>query len=301
MNPEDVVDKVMNGVVNITVEKTLIDKYMNLEELRGSGSGFVISKDTIVTNYHVVQDSEVVFVSTSDGRNLRGKIMDTDKTLDLAFINVENLNIEQLKLGDSDRLRVGEMVLAIGNPLGVFGSPTVTMGIISATGRSVRAGSIMYENLIQTDAAINPGNSGGPLVNMDSEIIGITSAMIADAQGIGFAIPINILKIILSSLQKFGRIVKPSLGITGLSINQMIAENYKLPMDHGVWITGVIPNGAAHKAGLIKGDILLKFNDKELSSIEELKFLVATSEPGKEISISILRKGKEIKKSVVLG
>ncbi len=300
MNPEDVVDQVINGVVNITVEKTLIDKYMNLEELRGSGSGFVICKDTIVTNHHVVQDSEIVFISTNDGRNLRGKIMDVDKTLDIAFINVENLNINPLKLGDSDKLKVGEIVLAIGNPLGVFGSPTVTMGIISAKGRTVKTDSVVYENLIQTDAAINPGNSGGPLVNMRGEIIGITSAMIAEAQGIGFAIPVNILKITLESIQKYGKIVKPSLGISGVSINQMLADEYKLPMDHGVWVTGIEHGSPADKAGILKNDIILKFNGKEISGIDELKFLLATLEPGKEIEISILRKGKELNKKVLL-
>ena len=301
MNPEDVVDDVIKGVVNITVEKTIVDRYLDLEELRGSGSGFVICEDTIVTNFHVVQGSQVVFISTMDGKNLEGRILDTDKTLDIAFISVKNLNIKPLKLGDSDRIRVGEMVLAIGNPLGVFGSPTVTLGIVSATGRSVRTDDLIYENLIQTDAAINPGNSGGPLVNMSGEIIGLTSAMIQQAQGIGFAIPVNNIKILLSSIQKYGKIVKPSVGINGLTINQTIADYYKLPLDHGIWVTSVIPNGPADKAGIMKNDIILKLNEKELLGIEELKYIIATSQVGEEINFGILRKGKEIEKKVVLG
>lgn len=301
MNPEDVVEKVIKGVVNITVEKTVIDRYMNMEELKGSGSGFVICEDTIVTNYHVVQDSQVVFITTTDGRNLEGKILDTDRTLDIAFVSVEDLQLSPLKLGDSEKIRVGEMVLAIGNPLGVFGSPTVTLGIVSAKNRSVRTDELIYENLIQTDAAINPGNSGGPLVNMNGEIIGLTSAMITQAQGIGFAIPVNNIKILLSSIQKFGKIVKPSIGINGVSINSRIADYYNLPMDHGIWVTGVLKNSPAEKAGIIKNDIILKFNGKELSGIEELKYLLATLEVGNEIKLGVLRKGKEMEKLVVLG
>jgi len=301
MNPEDVVEKVIKGVVNITVEKTVIDRYMNMEELKGSGSGFVICEDTIVTNYHVVQDSQVVFITTTDGRNLEGKILDTDRTLDIAFVSVKDLQLSPLKLGDSEKIRVGEMVLAIGNPLGVFGSPTVTLGIVSAKNRSVRTDELIYENLIQTDAAINPGNSGGPLVNMNGEIIGLTSAMITQAQGIGFAIPVNNIKILLSSIQKFGKIVKPSIGINGVSINSRIADYYNLPMDHGIWVTGVLKNSPAEKAGIIKNDIILKFNGKELSGIEELKYLLATLEVGNEIKLGVLRKGKEMEKLVVLG
>lgn len=301
MNPEDVVEKVIKGVVNITVEKTVIDRYMNMEELKGSGSGFVICEDTIVTNYHVVQDSQVVFITTTDGRNLEGKILDTDRTLDIAFVSVKDLQLSPLELGDSEKIRVGEMVLAIGNPLGVFGSPTVTLGIVSAKNRSVRTDELIYENLIQTDAAINPGNSGGPLVNMNGEIIGLTSAMITQAQGIGFAIPVNNIKVLLTSIQKFGKIVKPSIGINGVSINSSIADYYKLPMDHGVWVIGVLKNSPAEKAGIMKNDIILKFNGKELSGIEELKYLLATLEVGNEIKLGVLRKGKEMEKLVVLG
>ncbi|MEM0334533.1 MAG: trypsin-like peptidase domain-containing protein, partial [Thermoplasmata archaeon] len=201
MKTEEVVEKVINGVVNITIDKIIFDRYLGLEEMKGSGSGFVICKDFIATNYHVVQGSEKIYINTIDGRNLTGTTYDSDKTLDLAFIKVDDLGVEPLQLGDSDKIKVGEMVLAIGNPLGVLGSPTVTFGIISALKRTIYAGDTIYENLIQTDAAINPGNSGGPLVNLNGEIIGITSAIIANVQGIGFAIPINILKILLNSIQ----------------------------------------------------------------------------------------------------
>ncbi|HEU13236.1 MAG TPA: trypsin-like serine protease [Euryarchaeota archaeon] len=298
MNTEEVVEKVINGVVNINVQKMVIDRYMRMEEMHGSGSGFVICKDVVATNYHVVSGTEDVFVTTIDGRNFKGRIYDFDKTLDLAFVKVDNLGIDPLILGDSDRIKVGEMVLAIGNPLGILGSPTVTFGIISALKRTIYTDDSIYENLIQTDAAINPGNSGGPLVNMRGEIIGITSTIIANVQGIGFAIPINTLKVLLNSLQKYGKIVKPTLGIRGVTINDMIAEYYRLPVRQGVWVLDVQRGGPADRAGLKRGDIILELDDKEVIGIEDLRYKLETLMDKDSSELLVMRKNDKIRLKV---
>jgi S1-C subfamily serine protease len=299
MNTEEVVEKVIDGVVNINVQKIVIDRYMRMEELQGSGSGFVICKDTIATNYHVVQDSEVVYISTTKGKNFQGRIYDYDKTLDLSFIKVEGLDIDPLPLGDSDKLKVGEMVLAIGNPLGVLGTPTVTFGIVSALRRMIYAGETIYEDLIQTDAAINPGNSGGPLVNMKGEIVGITSAIIANVQGIGFAIPVNTLKILLNSLQKYGKIVRPTLGINGVTINDNLASYYNLPVNYGVLIVNILPGSAAERAGLKMGDIIIKLDGKEIIGIEDLRYKLETSMDKGSSEISLIRNNMELKIKII--
>lgn len=295
MKTEEVVEKVIGGVVNINVQKIVIDRYMRMEEMEGSGSGFVICKNIVATNYHVVQGSENVFINTIDGHNFQGRIYDYDKTLDLAFVSVDNLGIDPLSLGDSDKLKVGEMVLAIGNPLGILGSPTVTFGIISALKRTIYAGENIYEDLIQTDAAINPGNSGGPLVNMEGEIVGITSAIIANVQGIGFAIPINTLKVLLGSLQKYGKIVKPSLGINGVTITNVLARYYGLPVNQGIWVLEIQRGSAAERAGLRKGDIILELDGKKLIGVEDLKYRLETSMTKESSELTILRKNNTVK------
>ena len=292
MKTEEVVEKVINGVVNITIDKIIFDRYLGLEEMKGSGSGFVICKDFIATNYHVVQGSEKIYINTIDGRNLTGTTYDSDKTLDLAFIKVDDLGVEPLQLGDSDKIKVGEMVLAIGNPLGVLGSPTVTFGIISALKRTIYAGDTISENLIQTDAAINPGNSGGPLVNLNGEIIGITSAIIANVQGIGFAIPINILKILLNSIQKYGKIIRPQIGINGVTINDTISKYYGLPVNYGVWVVESFPGSAAYKYGIRRGDIIIELDGKEVISVEDLKYKLETLMEKEYVNLKVLRNGK---------
>ncbi len=301
METEEVVEKVIGGVVNINVEKIILDRYYNMEEMKGSGSGFIVSNDIIVTNNHVILNSDYVNVTTSDGRNITGRFIDSDPTLDIAFIYVEDLNTQPLTLGDSDKIKVGQIVLAIGNPLGILGSPTVTMGIVSAIKRSIKSEIGVFEDLIQTDAAINPGNSGGPLVNMKGEVIGITSAMIPFAQGIGFAIPINNVKKLLDSLKNYGKIVKPYLGIYGITINDSISNYYSLPVKNGVLITDVSINSPAYHAGLRRGDIISSVNDKKLDGIDHLKYILESEGPGKIVELEIIRKGKRFKIEIELG
>ncbi len=301
METQDVVDKVIGGVVNINVEKIILDRYYNMEEMKGSGSGFVVAKDLIVTNNHVILGSEYVNITTNDGRSFTGYVLDTDPTLDIAFIHVEDLETQPLTLGDSDKIRVGQIVLAIGNPLGILGSPTVTMGIVSAVKRSIKSELGVFEDLIQTDAAINPGNSGGPLVNMNGEAIGITSAMIPYAHGIGFAIPINNVKKLLDSLKTYGKIIKPYLGIYGITINDSISNYYSLPVKNGVLITDVSINSPAYYAGLRRGDIIDKINEKDLDGIEHLKYILESEGPGKIVDLDIIRRGRKFKIEIELG
>ncbi len=301
METQDVVDKVIGGVVNINVEKIILDRYYNMEEMKGSGSGFVVAKDLIVTNNHVTLNSDYVNVTTNDGRSFTGQVLDTDPTLDIAFIHVEDLDTQPMVLGDSDKIKVGQIVLAVGNPLGILGSPTVTMGIVSAVKRSIKSELGVFEDLIQTDAAINPGNSGGPLVNMNGEVIGITSAMIPFAHGIGFAIPINNVKKLLDSLKTYGKIIKPYLGIYGITINDSISNYYALPIRNGVLITDVSLNSPAYHAGLRRGDIISSVNDKNLDGIDHLKYILESEGPGKIVDLEIIRRGKRFKIEIELG
>ena len=259
---------------------------------RSLGSGFIISNDGyIFTNNHVVENTDKILVKISDGKEYEATIIGTDPKTDIALIKIKPDNgLPTAEIGDSDALRVGEWVIAIGNPFGL--AQTVTAGIVSAKGRVIGAGT--YDNFIQTDASINPGNSGGPLFNMQGKVIGINTAIVAQGQGIGFAIPINMEKNILSDLKTKGKVTRGWLGISIQDISEDIAKSMSYKKNQGVLVTDVFKDDPADKAGIKVGDIIMEINGKPIKDTHELLLAVAAFHVGDKVSMKIYRDGREM-------
>jgi serine protease Do len=271
---------------------------------RGLGSGIIIEPDGfILTNYHVVREANKLKVILSDDgrKEYDAKVIGSDPKTDLAVIKIEAKNLPYARLGDSDQLRVGEWVLAIGAPFGL--SHTVTAGIISAKGRSGWRVSD-YEDFIQTDAAINPGNSGGPLVNLRGEVVGINTAIASNTggyEGIGFSIPSNMAKQLLPTLKTGGKVVRGYLGVVIQNVTGELAERFGLKSTAGVLISEIKPDSAAARAGLEVGDVVVELNGKPIEDVNQLRNAVAASKPGTKVSLTVLRDGKEKEMPVQLG
>lgn len=265
-------------------------------------SGFIISSDGyILTNAHVVGDAEQVIVKTVKGQEYTAKIKGTDPESDVALLKIDVEGLEHLELADSDALQVGEWVLAMGNPFGL--GHTVTAGIVSAKGRS-NIGIANYEDFIQTDAAINPGNSGGPLVNLEGRVVGINTAIIGPGGniGIGFAIPINMVKVIYPQLKEKGTVVRGYLGVRIQDLEPKMAEAFDLSeQTKGVLISQVLEDSAAEKAGIKPGDIIIELNGEPVEKASELQKRIAMKKPGTEVDITVLRGGNREKLNVTLG
>jgi serine protease Do len=257
---------------------------------RALGSGFIISQDGyILTNDHVVDGADEINVKLSDGRTIPAKVKGADKKLDLALIKVEAKGqLPTVSLGDSDQLKVGEWVMAIGNPFGL--EQTVTAGIVSAKGRVIGAGP--YDDFIQTDASINPGNSGGPLFNATGQVVGINTAIVAGGQGIGFAIPINSVKEILDQLRTSGKVTRGWLGVAIQQMTPELAKSFGLEQASGALVTEVTKDSPAEKAGLQRGDVILSFNGHEIKDMRDLPRLVAATPVNENVKMQILRDGK---------
>jgi len=255
------------------------------------GSGFIISHDGyIFTNNHVVEQADKILVKLSDGKEYEAKVIGKDAKTDIALIKIKtNDSLPVAETGDSEKLRVGEWVLAIGNPFGL--EQTVTAGIVSAKGRVIGAGP--YDNFIQTDASINPGNSGGPLFNMEGKVIGINTAIVAQGQGIGFAIPISMAKTILPDLKARGKVTRGWLGVSVQDISEDIAKSMKLKERSGALVSDVIKGDPADKAGLKSGDIVTEINGKPIKDTHELLLMIAGFRIGETIKIKIVRDGQE--------
>ena len=267
------------------------------------GSGVIISKDGyILTNNHVVENATTIKVTLLDDDNVYiAKIIGRDPKTDLALIKIKvKRDLPFAYLGDSDKLEIGEWVMAIGNPFGL--QHTVTTGIVSAKGRKEvnpgnRAG---YHNFIQTDASINPGNSGGPLFNLKGEVIGINTAINAAGQGIGFAIPINMAKKVIRHILKYGEVKRAWLGVTIQAVSKELAESFGMDRPMGALVTYVVPNSPAQKAGIEIGDVILKFNGKIIKHSNDLPWLASMAEINKESKVQVLRDGKKINLSVIM-
>jgi serine protease Do len=259
------------------------------------GSGVIVTNEGhIITNSHVVDQVDEIEVQLSDGRTKKARLIGSDAQVDLAVLKIDEPGVKALKLGDSDAVQAGDMVLAIGNPFGF--EETVTEGIISSKGRPNRVDG--FGDFLQTDAAINPGNSGGPLINLSGEVIGINTAIISrtgGSQGIGFAIPSNTVKVALESLLKKGRIIRGYLGIQAQVNAQNLASN-----GDGVVVGDVIPGSPAADAHLQKGDVIRKFNGRDVRNFPELRSLVAQAELNKKIEVEVMRDGKPLKVSAEL-
>jgi serine protease Do len=266
---------------------------------RSLGSGFVISADGyILTNDHVVDGADEIKVRLSDGRNFTATVKGLDPKLDLALLKIEaGDKLPVARLGDSGALKVGEWVMAIGNPFGL--EQTVTVGIVSAKGRVIGAGP--YDDFIQTDASINPGNSGGPLFNTAGEVVGINTAIVASGQGIGFAIPINAAKSILTQLKETGHVTRGWLGVSVQLVTEDLAESFGLKEPKGALVAEVIADSPAEKAGIKRGDIILTFDGHEVDAINDLPRLVAATPAGKEVRMSVFRNGKTHELTATIG
>lgn len=325
----DLVEKLKPCVVNISTTKTVrsngmlrspfgggdpFERYFGGDEYfnrffgdlpqrefkqRNLGSGFIISHDGyIFTNNHVVEQADKILVKLSDGeKEYEAKVIGRDAKTDIALIKIKpNKSLVLAELGDSDRLRVGEWVVAIGNPFGL--EQTVTAGIVSAKGRTIGAGP--YDNFIQTDASINPGNSGGPLFGMDGKVIGINTAIVAQGQGIGFAIPINMASRMLPDLKSKGEVSRGWLGVSIQDVTDDIAKSLKLKLPEGALIAEVFEGDPADKAGLKAGDVIIELNGKQIKNSHELLMIVAALRVGERVSIKTIREGQERDYSVVI-
>ena len=293
-NVLDTLEKANKSVVNINTLKLVRHMFYQAVPVGGLGSGTIIDTEGyVLTNNHVVGGAEKISVTLWNGDVLEGKIVGTCAVHDTAVVKVDQQNLFAAKLGDSDNLRVGQRVYAIGNPFGLAGGPSVTSGVISATNRTIESQRGLIENLVQTDAAINPGNSGGPLVDLEGQVIAINTAIIPYAQGIGFAIPINSAKNCTGEMIKNGISVRPWLGIVGLGVTEDIVRYYGLPIAHGVLITKVSNGSPAQRAGIIMGDIILRIGNLQVENIEDLLGETHKRKVGERVRIIIYRRGFE--------
>ncbi len=294
-NVLDTLEKVSKSVVNISTVKLVSNIFYQAVPVGGMGSGTVIdSKGLILTNNHVVGGAEKINVTLWNNQVVEGTIAGSCAVHDIAVVKVNAKNLQEAQLGDSDKLRVGQRVYAIGNPFGLTGGPSVTSGVISAINRTIDAQTGLIENLVQTDASINPGNSGGPLIDINGKVIAINTAIIPYAQGIGFAIPINSAKTCTNGIVNEGAVKNPWLGIVGLTLTRDIANYYDLPVDHGVIVTKVASGSPAENAKMTSGDIILELGNREISRIEDLVKEIHKKKIGDKINIAALRDGKEV-------
>lgn len=265
------------------------------------GSGVIVSADGyIITNNHVIEKSEEIKVTLYDKQEYKGKVIGSDPKTDIAIIKIKAADLPAVNWGDSDKLDVGEFVLAFGNPFGL--SHTVTMGIVSALGRA-SVGIADYEDFIQTDAAINPGNSGGPLVNVRGELIGVNTAIISRTggyEGIGFAVPSNMVRSVMTQLIKDGKVTRGWVGVAIQQVTPELAKNFGLKKPEGALVTEVFDNSPAQKAGLKRGDIILKVNNKDIDDVEKLRNFIAQSRVGSRIALDVLRDTKPIELSLTV-
>ena len=270
------------------------DREMKQQSL---GSGFIINRDGyIITNNHVVENAEEIKVKLSDGREYKAKVIGRDAKTDLALIKISSVfeNLPVIELGDSDKMRVGDWVLAVGNPFGL--EHTVTQGIISATGRVIGSGP--YDDFLQTDAPINPGNSGGPLVNLKGEVIGINTAIVPGGQGIGFAIPSSLAKSVISQLKEKGKVVRGWIGVSIQTVTPDLAKSFGMKEPRGALVGDVVKEGPADKGGVKQGDIIVSFGGKKVKNANDLPRIVAETPVGKSVEVAVIRGGKEVQLTV---
>jgi serine protease Do len=260
----------------------------------GQGSGVILSKDGyIVTNNHVIQDADSIRIRTNENKVIAAKLIGADPNTDIAILKVDG-EFPAMPLGDSDKLRVGEWILAIGSPMSENLANTVTMGIVSAKGRS-NVGLVEMEDFIQTDAAINPGNSGGALLNLDGELVGINTAIASQTggfQGIGFAIPINMVRNIMTSIIETGKVVRPWVGIYPQNIDATMSRALNLATTDGILVAQVVEDGPAKKAGVQDGDVILEVDGRKVTNASQFRAYVASQVPGKSIKLKINREGR---------
>ena len=289
----ELVQSVQKSVVHIKVEQKLVNvrgPFQNRPRQEGSGSGAIVRSDGyILTNHHVVGEADKITVQLYDGQELKARLIGTDPATDISVIKIEGTDMPVLQMGDSDNILVGESVIAIGNPFGL--SHTVTFGIVSAKGRT-GMGIAEYEDFIQTDAAINPGNSGGPLVDLEGKIVGVNTAIFSRSggyQGIGFAVPINMARRVMNELIENGQVSRGWLGVGIQDMTPELAKAFGLDQAKGSLVTGVMPGTPAEKAGLQKGDVILRLNGNTIENSNGLRNLVAEARADAKVDLDLVR------------
>ncbi|NLZ39566.1 MAG: trypsin-like serine protease [Firmicutes bacterium] len=297
--------KVKPAVVGITNKAMVYNMWRGVSSLedQATGSGVIISEDGyIVTNNHVIEGATEIYVTLGDGEEYKAKLIGADPVTDLAVIKIDKTGLPAAEFGNSDNIVVGEQALAIGNPLGLEFSQTLTVGYISAKKRTITIKDYTF-NFIQTDAAINDGNSGGALVNLKGEVIGINTAKIkiAGVEGMGFAIPSNTAKKIAEELIKNGKILRPWLGVyAGGDVDENLAKQLGLPVNYGVLVQDVVADSPAAKAGIRRGDVIISLAGKKTTNFTELRNTIYEQELNATVEIVLIRNGKEIKTTVTL-
>jgi S1-C subfamily serine protease len=298
-------ERVSPSVVNIDVHKKLREKetttYRIPEEMRGNGSGFIFTPDGfILTNSHVVHQANRIEVTLPDGRRFQGDLVGEDPDTDLAVVRIDGPKFQSAPLGDSQKIRVGQLVVAIGNPYGF--QCTVTSGVVSALGRSLRSMTgRLIDNVIQTDAALNPGNSGGPLVTPRGDVIGVNTAVILPAQGLCFAIAVNTAKFVASKLIQEGKVRRSYIGLGGqnVSLHRRLVRFFHLPVESGVLVVSVEENSPAQKAGLSEGDVIIGFDGQTITGIDDLHRLLTEERVGVKTALTIIRRSERLTLDIV--
>ena len=296
------VEIVSKSVVNIASVRMMQDQLFRVFPVEGVGSGVIIdSRCHVLTNNHVVDEAQRLKITLTDGRIFNGKVIGTDETTDLAVVKLDSTeSLPFATLGDSDDLKIGQIVIAIGNPFGLTGGPTVTAGITSSLNRKIQFEKGVLE-LIQTDAAINPGNSGGPLINTKGEVIAINTAKMPYAHGIGFAVPINIAKSVITDLIQNGRVTnRPWIGISYIKITRQLAQYYRLPTTEGVLIADVEPYSPADDAGLRKGDIIEEVDGNRIDNTVEISLKIRKKNINDKLTMAINRYGRRFEVPIQL-
>jgi serine protease Do len=275
-------------------------RFTQVIPMKGKGSGFIVSKEGhVLTNNHVVEGADKITVTLSDGRQFDAKIVGRDPTFDLAVIKITASDLPVLPLGDSDAIQVGEWVVAIGNPFGL--EHTVTVGVISAKNRSIRAGNLSFDGFLQTDAAINPGNSGGPLLDLDGKVVGINTAIIPYAQGIGFAIPVNMAKSVMDDLVSYGRVRRGWLGVYLQPLTKDFAKAYGIKIDKGAVVADVVSGSPADKAGIKRGDVITGIDGAEIKDPQDLVFQIRKRMAGDRVNLEVVNQSGRRSIAVTLG
>jgi len=296
------VEKVSKSVVNIASVRTVHDQLFRVFPVEGVGSGVIVDERChVLTNNHVVDEAQRLSITLTDGRIFNGKVVGTDEATDLAVIRLDSTEtLPFAALGNSDDLKIGQIVIAIGNPFGLTGGPTVTAGIVSSLNRKIQFEKGVLE-LVQTDAAINPGNSGGPLTNTKGEVIAINTAKMPYANGIGFAVPINIAKSVMTELIQNGRVTsRPWIGISYVKITRQLAQYYRLPTSEGVLIAQVESHSPADEAGLRKGDIIETVDGKRVDDTTEISLNVRKKAINDSLTVTINRYGRRFEVPIQL-
>jgi len=286
------VDKLGESIVSVSSMR-LERRFFGIIPSEGQGSGIILDrKGLIVTNNHVIDGANQVHVSLKDGRTFTGEVVGSDENTDVAVIRVNTSDLPAAELGDSEALKVGQIVLAIGNALALPGGPTVSMGVLSAKGRPLPGSDFIFEGLLQTDAAVNPGNSGGPLADLDGRIIGITTLMIPYAQGMGFAIPINTVKKIAQEILENGKVTRRWIGISGIDVTPQLAKRYSLQTESGFLVAEVVPGSPADYAGLRNGDVVVGAAGDVVRHTKDLLVAISKVGAGGSIKLDVNRMGR---------